>query len=119
MFIVENLRVSGGTLNYRNLTYASELLTLCTNCGSPIGFCSLVGSSKSGLYVYQIAVKKEYQGKGIGTELVGRAKQLAHTLGVDLSAHVRDYNINSQRTFEKCGFIKSDVRSTNDNYYYY
>lgn len=116
--VPENLRKNGGTLNYHNLTYESDFLILCMQGDEPIGFCSLVMLDKQGLYVYQIAVKKEYQRMGIGAEMVGMTKQLASDLGINASAHVMAYNIGSQRTFEKCGFIKNIEYSSADEYYY-
>lgn len=116
--VPENLRKNGGTLNYKNLTYESDFLILCLDETKPVAFCSLVILDTVGLYVYQIAVKKEYQKKGIGSEMIGMTKQLASNLGINVSAHVMAYNKNSQQTFEKCGFIKNEEYSVEDEYYY-
>ena len=109
---------NGGTLNYSNLTYESDLLILCLHEQKPIAFCSLVILDTAGIYVYQIAVKKEYQKRGIGKQMIEISRGLASNLGVSVSAHVKEYNISSQKMFEKSGFIKSDEYSDEDEFFY-
>lgn len=70
------------------------------------------------MYIYQIAVKKEYQGKGIGKTIMSEAIRIARKLNMDVSRHVKDYNIASKRMFESLGFKKIDLYSTVDNNYY-
>ena len=116
--VQENLRKNGGTLNLCNLTYGSDFLILCLEDNVPIGFCSLVLLDTVGLYVYQIAVKKEYQKKGIGSNLIKVTKELAFNLGINISAHVKAYNTNSQKMFLRSDFIKNDDYSNTDEYFY-
>lgn len=116
--IPQNLKKNGGTLNYSNLTYESDFLILCVNSQKPIAFCSLVILDNADIYVYQIAVKKEYQKRGIGKKMIEISQRLASNLGVNVSAHVKEYNISSQRMFESCGFIKNDEYSDEDEFFY-
>lgn len=116
--VPENLKKNGGTLNYHNLTYESDFLILCLSEDIPIAFCSLVMLDTAGIYVYQIAVKKEYQKKGIGKQMIEMAKGLASNLGMNVSAHVKAYNADSQNMFEKSGFIKNADYSDDDEFFY-
>lgn len=116
---LENHVQNGGTLNYINLTYYSDILLVALSNNVPIAYNSLVVTKDKTLYVYQIAVKKEYQRLGIGTELMKNAINIAQGLNMDLSAHVREYNIASKGMFESLGFKKIDSNSTLDNNYYF
>jgi len=115
--VKDNLRQNGGTLNFSNLTYHSDILIVGFEGNTPVAFNSLIIHGSS-LYVYQIAVKKEYQEKGIGKYLIDRAKQLASTLNLDVTAHVKKYNIASQKMFESCGFFRSAENSDDEDYFY-
>lgn len=117
--VQENLRKNGGTLNFSGLTHDSQILILGSDNELPIAFCSLVVSDIVGMYVYQIAVKKEHQRKGIGKEMINITKDLAHSLNLNVSAHVRTYNENSINLFEKSGFVKDDKNSNDDEIYYW
>ena len=118
--VLENLTKNGGTLNYFDLTYESDILILCLNEEKPIAFCSLVILDTAGVYVYQIAVKKEYQKMGIGKRMIEISQGIASNLGVSVSAHVKGYNIASQKMFESAGFIKHDEYSdVNELFYEY
>ena len=72
----ENLSINGGTLNYSNLTYESDILLVALDNGVPVGYNSIV-TYEDGLYIYQIAVKKEYQNKGVGTLMLKKAIEIA------------------------------------------
>ena len=96
--VEENLSINGGTLNCTRLTYASNPLLIAVSGEEIIGFNSLV-PWKDSYYVWQIAVKKQYQGRGIGKELVKEAIEFAKGKGCDVTANVMDYNINSKKCF--------------------
>ena len=105
----ENLRENGGTLNYSGLTYNSNILLIALENDAPVGYNSVIASPDS-YYIYQIAVKKSFQRKGIGTKMMEKAIEMADSKNLFVTAHVRDYNIASQRMFLKLGFIKANNR---------
>lgn len=101
----ENLSKNGGTLNYSNLTYNSDILFIAYDGVVPVGYNSVV-KCDLGYYIYQIAVKKEYQNKGIGTEMLKRALEIAEKENKSVVANVMNYNKPSQKMFKKLGFEK-------------
>ena len=116
--VEENLAINGGTLNYSHLTFDSELLLLAMDGEEIIGFNSLVTFDNT-YYVWQIAVKKELQGKGIGTELMKKAMEIALEKDMDVTANVMDYNEKSKKMFLNLGFIKEGYSSKNNGFYRY
>ena len=110
----ENLRENGGTLKYSNLTYNSDILLIAFNNDIPIGYNSVV-ECNGGYYIYQIAVKKEYQNMGIGTEMLRVIVNLAQNQDVGVSAHVMSYNEPSLKMFNSFGFKRVDESSKNGN----
>ena len=112
---IENLVINGGTLNYHGLTYQSEVLILISLNDEIIGYNSLVVYDNT-LYVYQIAVKKEYQQKGIGTLLMEKAIELASSRNMDVTANVMEYNTNSKNMFLRLGFTKLGEMDGNGYY---
>lgn len=103
----ENLYTNGGTLNYSNLTYDSDILLVAFKDNIPVGYNSIV-MCEDGYYIYQIAVKKEYQNSGIGTLMLKKAIKIAKDNKSFVIANVMNYNINSQKMFLKQGFKKMD-----------
>ncbi len=63
--------------------------------GQVAGFLSLLDNHIGGLFVHP-----DYQGKGIGTQLIEHAKQLHPELTLD----VFKQNTKSRHFYEKCGF---------------
>lgn len=116
--VKENLREVGGTLNYSHLTYSSDCLIVCLQDNAPIGFNALSYYKEAGFYIMQLAVKRDYQRNGIGASLIKKAQTIADELGLAIYAHVRNYNIASQKTVESCGFKKSQSESTINNFFY-
>lgn len=113
----ENLSENGGTLNYSNLTYNSDILFIAFDKGIPVGYNSIV-RYEDGLYIYQIAVKKEYQNKGIGTSMLRKAVEIADEENSFLTAHVMNYNSASQKMFLNLGFKKiSEDPKTGNGFY--
>lgn len=115
----ENHSKNGGTLNYSNLTYYSDILLVAYKEDIPVAFNSLVFHKKDLLYCNQYVVKKEFQNKGIGKRIMESAMKIVDELNVDFSAHVKDYNIASQKVFTSLGFKKVGYLSEVDNYYYF
>lgn len=116
--VLENLVSNGGTLNFRYLTYQADCIIVAEEDNSIIGFNSLIIDSDMGFYVNQIAVRKEHQRKGIGTSLILMGQELADKVSLPVYAHIREYNIGSQKAFEKCGFEKDDTYRTQDSFFY-
>ena len=114
--VEENLSINGGTLNYTRLTYDSNPLLIAISGEEIIGFNSLV-PMRDTYYVWQIAVKKKYQGRGIGTELMKKAIEFAKEKDCDVTANVMYYNIKSQRMFLGLGF--DQVSGGNNGFYRY
>ena len=108
----ENLSWNGGTLNYENLTYDSDILFVAYDKKVPIGYTSLI-ITEMGIYVYQIAIKKEYQQRGIGSSMMQMTLDFADSNNMDVSAHVRDYNSNSLKMFTRLGFKKISEKDGN------
>ena len=76
-------------------TYVKEL------DGKIVGFISLIDSFIGGLFV-----SPDYQGKGVGTELINKARSLKKELTVE----VYKENIQAQKFYNKCGFIPNNER---------
>lgn len=115
--IVEpNLSKNGGTLNYQKLTYKSDLLILCIDQNKIVGFNSIIFFPKDTLYIYQIGVLNKYKNKGIGTNLMKQAVDIAIENDLYVSAHVMDYNTYSKKLMEKIGLKKLSVQGKNSFY---
>lgn len=113
----ENLRENGGTLRFSGLIYKSDTLLVAYEDGEPIGFNSIVKSNKS-LYIYQIAVKKDYQHQGVGSAMMRTAIEMAAKENLNVTAHVMEYNEASKGMFRRLGFKKIDEESEKDNGFY-
>ena len=113
----ENLFINGGTLNYNSLTYDSDILLVVFDNKIPIGYNSIVRYD-DGLYIYQIAVKKKYQNKGIGTLMLKKAIEIADEENTFVTEHVMNYNIASQKMFLNLGFKKVSEDSKTGNGFY-
>ena len=112
----ENLYENGGTLNYSGLTFHSDVLFIAAIDKIPIGYVSIVTNGDS-YYVFQIAIKKEYQQKGIGTALMNQVIDMADSDGMEVTANVMDYNTNSKKMFTSLGFEKIGYSSKGDGFY--
>lgn len=106
-----NLRENGGTLNsYIGLTYP-ELLIYMKDKGTNeiIGYMGLTERYAEGLYISQIAVRKEYRQEGIGTTLVKEAIKRAKEKNIaTVTADINIDNDVSQIMFGKIGFVGKD-----------
>lgn len=60
-------------------------------------------------YISNLAVFKEFRGKGFGVELLKKAEELAREKGYNkLSLTVEFYNKEAKRIYEKFGFYETD-----------
>ena len=76
--------------------------------GKPAGMIDLTGISKrNGHADIGILVSKEFRGKGVGTEALREAVQIAAMMGIfHIKALISSANLSSVRLFEKVGFEK-------------
>lgn len=75
-----------------------------------LGYCGIWGVAGEG-QITNVAVKKEYQGKGIATSLFGDILKKGEA--TDLHAYtleVRVSNVRAIHLYEKMGFISAGVR---------
>ncbi len=69
-------------------------------------------------YISNLAVFEKYRGKGIGTELLKKAEELARESGhKKLSLLVEFYNANAKKVYENFGFIE-EIKVTLPNKYH-
>ncbi len=115
--VKQNLYINGGTLNFNNLTYSSDILIVCSKENELIGFNSLM-LNRYDLYIIQIGIKNEHKKKGIGTQMMKIAISIAQQFNLKVSAHVRDYNIASQNMIKGLGFKKMSYNSSPNNHFY-
>ena len=114
--VKENLVSNGGTLNYDNVTYESDHLLIALTGKKIIGYASIL-DGEDAYYIYQIAVGKEYQGQGVGSALVERVKAIAASENKNVTANIRDYNVNSRKMFTRLGFVQTGVTAEGDGFY--
>ena len=115
--VTPNLSKNGGTLNFSNLVYNSDILIVCYKEKEIVGFNSLV-MNKNELYIYQIGVKPGYKNQKIGTNLMKLAIDIAKKKNLMITAHVREYNIYSKMMMESVGLKKIDEYSSTNNLFY-
>ena len=113
--VEENLRENGGTLNYMGIVYNSSFIVLAELGNEIIGFNAIWDNGRS-LYVSQIAVKKKYQQKGVGLQMMRKVIDMAREQGKKVAADVRDYNELSKKMFAALGFAQ--VSNYGGNGYY-
>jgi len=62
-------------------------------------------------YVNVLAVRPQFRGQGLGTQLLGLAEESAQSLGKrGLSVIVSDANAGARRLYERCGYSESASR---------
>lgn len=107
----ENNVKNGGTLYFTGIVANwSNFLITCKKDKKIVGYISLTKNymKKGDLYVGQIAVKKDFQGQGIGTAMYNYL--IHHSKGyTEISAHVNEDNIVSQKTLKNAGFTEYQV----------
>ena len=99
--LTENTIDNGGTLEYATLT--RDVYVKVESEGEILGYVGLVSHGDGRLYVGVTAVKKEYQGLGIGSIMYDFIKQHSSQFSI-LTADVRNFNIASKRLHFKQGF---------------
>lgn len=81
---------------------------------TPIGFIGLYNYDDD-MNIIQLAVDAPFQNKGIGSQLINKAKDFAKSLGKkSLSLEVDSNNTNAQNFYKKHNFV---TISTRKNYY--
>lgn len=101
--LVENTIVNGGTLSHSIPCSLNKYNITIENDGRIIGFVGLAEKEKGEIYTNVMAIKKEYQGYGLGEILYEFVKK--HSAGYDnLMADIRSHNIGSQKLHKKVGF---------------
>ena len=97
---------NGGTLQFTQIVKYAHYLVCALDEDKVVGYVGLVenGIVDGDLYIYQIAVDKEYAHQGIGTQLLDYA--LHHSKKYKLiTSHVLAYNEYSKQLHEKLGFV--------------
>lgn len=61
-----------------------------------------------------ISILQEYQGSGIGTDVINQTVEIAKQHSRRIIANIRDDNIASQKCFQKNGFQRTDEYVIND-----
>lgn len=83
-------------------------------CGIILGYCGIIMAADEG-DITNVSVKKEYQGQGIGSALVGELEARVKTLGIQkIFLEVRKSNASAIALYEKKGFEHMGIRK---NYY--
>ena len=103
--LTENTIDNGGTLEYATLT--RDVYVEVESGGEILGYVGLVSYGDGRLYVGVAAVKKEYQGLGIGSKMYDFIKQYSSQFST-LSADVRNFNTSSKRLHFNQGFKLMD-----------
>ena len=99
--LTENTIDNGGTLEYATLM--RDLYVVIESEGEILGYLGLVDNVGYGFYIGVIAVKKEYQGLGVGSKMYDFIKKHSKQFN-NIKADVRSFNINSKRLHIKQGF---------------
>ena len=102
----ENNVENGGTLRFLGLVGYADYIMYCTCDDKVVGFAALNENFayKNDIYILQIAVKKEFQNQGVGTELFEylfhHSKQYRC-----ITSNVKKGNESSLKLHKKFGFI--------------
>lgn len=107
--LTENTIDNGGTLEYATLT--RDFYVTVESDGEILGYVGLVNYGDGRLYVGVTAVKKEYQGLGIGGNMYEFIKQHSSQFST-LSADVRNFNTASKKLHFAQGFNIVDKYGT-------
>ena len=99
--LTENTIDNGGTLEYATLT--RDVYVSVESDGEILGQVGLVSHGDGRLYVGVTAVKKEYQGLGVGSKMYDFIKQHSSQFSI-LTADVRNFNIASKKLHFSHGF---------------
>lgn len=104
----ENHIANGGTLRYLGLCEDADYLVCIKIKHKIVGYAALKENFLSGLlnkkdlYIYQIAIRKKFQGKGFGTKLLNFV--IKHSKGYEVvTSNVNPENTASIKLHEKIG----------------
>lgn len=83
-----------------------------------IGICTFVKDENSRGNIYQMYVKKEYQGKNIGLALIQKIIEEADKEFKDLEIYleVKNTNVKAYRLYQKIGFTEVAEQNETDSY---
>ncbi len=87
----------------RNPALRDYLRIVCYDEGKPVGFLAAVSNGVTDAYIQDVMVRPDYQGKGVGTELMNRAIERLKTDHIYMISVI--YGEEELRPFyEKFGF---------------
>lgn len=68
-------------------------------------------------YSYELQIKDEYQGKGIGRHLLKCMEELANTFNMDfIVLTALNSNVRAMKFYEKCGFTLDETDPERNEY---
>ena len=109
-----DIRIPLRTLEHLLKDARSHFLVAATK-GTPVGFIhftirqTVLHRSPSAM-IDELVVTKEYQGKGIGRELVLTAIEKCRQLGCcEVEVSTERTNAKAKKFYKKCGFNKSEI----------
>ncbi len=79
--------------------------------GEPCGYCCLL-ESEDAIDVMELAILPEWQGKGIGSDLLKTVIEKGKSLGVSSRLNVMKTNDGAKRLYERLGFEVFDMTAT-------
>lgn len=102
-----NLRKSVGWNEAKTMMSNSQMDNLfniiCTEAGKMVGYLAVVSNNVTDAYIQDVMVAPEFQGKGVGTELMNRAISEIKDRGIHMISVI--YGEEKLRCFyEKFGF---------------
>jgi len=116
--VAENLKENGGTLLQPNGVYQSDTLILALDNEEIVGFIGLVAETGNSVYINQVVVKCSWRNKGVGKTLINKTIRLAVNKGLDITCHIRSYNLIAQNVFTSLGFEIDENKSRPWNSFY-
>ncbi len=100
-------QIWGWDEEWQRTNFAAEFNSTDTSVievdGSVAGYFQ-VRDEPDRIFLQNIALSSEFQGKGVGAELVEQLQQRAATRGVALDLSVFRTNSSAQRFYKRCGF---------------
>jgi len=109
-----DIRIALGTWEHLLKDARSHFLVAATK-GTPVGFIhftvrqTVLHRSPSAM-IDELVVTKEYQGKGIGKQLVLATIEKCKQLGCcEVEVSTEKTNVKARKFYEKCGFNKREI----------
>jgi len=85
-----------------------RIMMICTESKEDSSIGQVLFTLREGGIEIGISIKKEFQGLGLGTHVIGQAVAFAGQYSNILLAYIRDDNFASQHCFKKNGFVPTD-----------